>query len=247
METLSNLLNFNLLLAALAVFPSGIIQGYAGFGGALVAVPFLAILFDPVTGFAIILFVVLFGQGSHFLNATKRADWVEVGPVAGASAITMTIGIIFLVSSDPEIIRKCMGVIILCITSLMASGWNYAGRRGMVSRLFTGGLSGAITGGFGVPGFPLQVLYFHSSTSTIEMKRLNVLAALACGLVVAIAGLTFQKIYTQEMLIRAFIIAPTFIVGAKLGGMIFQRAPADWFKKITYLILFSTAVMLLVL
>ena len=73
MEMLSNVINFNLLLAALVVFPSGIIQGYAGFGGALEAVPFLAILFDPVTGFAIILFVVLFGQGSHFVIAEVNA------------------------------------------------------------------------------------------------------------------------------------------------------------------------------
>ena len=161
MDILSNVLSFNLLLAAFAVFPSGMIQGYAGFGGALVAVPFLAILFDPVTGFAMILFVVLFGQGTHFFKATKSADWHEVGPVAAASSFTMTIGILFLVASDPIFIRKCMGIIIILITLLMASNWSYTGKRGLTGKLFTGGLSGAITGGFGVPGFPLQVMYFH--------------------------------------------------------------------------------------
>ena len=116
MNILSDVLSFNLLLAAFAVFPSGMIQGYAGFGGALVAVPFLAILFDPVTGFAMILFVVLFGQGTHFFKAAKSADWHEVGPVAAASSFTMTIGILFLVASDPTFIRKCMGIIIILIT-----------------------------------------------------------------------------------------------------------------------------------
>ncbi|MDC0196165.1 sulfite exporter TauE/SafE family protein [Gammaproteobacteria bacterium] len=246
MNILSDVLSFNLILAAFAVFPSGIIQGYAGFGGALVAVPFLAVLFDPVTGFAMILFVVLFGQGTHFLTATKSADWNEVGPVAAASAFTMTIGILFLVASDPIFLRKCMGVIIFLITLLMASNWNYTGKRGLTSKLFTGGFSGAITGGFGVPGFPLQVMYFHSSTSTVEMKRANVLAALACGVMVAIMGLFVQNIYTQEMLIRGAIIAPTFIMGAKLGEMIFKVAPADWFQKVTYLILLITALMLFV-
>ena len=244
MNILSDVLSFNLLLAAFAVFPSGMIQGYAGFGGALVAVPFLAILFDPVTGFAMILFVVLFGQGTHFFKAAKSADWHEVGPVAAASSFTMTIGILFLVASDPTFIRKCMGIIIILITLLMASNWSYTGKRGLTGKLFTGGFSGAITGGFGVPGFPLQVMYFHSSSSTVEMKRANVLAALACGLVVAITGLLIQSIYTQEMLIRAVIIAPTFIFGAKLGQMVFKVAPADWFQKVTYLILLFTALML---
>jgi len=245
MDIFSSVLSFNLLLAAFAVFPSGIIQGYAGFGGVLVAVPFLAILFDPVTGFAIILFVVLFGQGSHFLKAIRNADWKEVGPVAGASAITMTIGIFFLVKTDPIFIRKCMGIIILLITLLMASDWNYSGKRSLISKVFTGGVSGTITGGFGVPGFPLQVMYFHTSLSTIDTKRSNVLAALACGLAVAITGLAIQNIYTQEMLIRAVVIAPTFIMGAKLGEMILKVAPTDWFKRITYLILLATAIMLI--
>ncbi len=247
MNIFPDVLSFNLILAAFAVFPSGIIQGYAGFGGALVAVPFLAVLFDPVTGFAMILFVVLFGQGSHFLKAVKSADWNEVGPVAVASSFTMTIGILFLVASDPTFIRKCMGIIIFLITLLMASNWNYKGKRGLISKLLTGGFSGAITGGFGVPGFPLQVMYFHSSSSRVEMKRANVLAALACGLVVAITGLFFQNIYTQEMLIRGAIIAPTFIIGAKIGEKIFKVAPADWFRKVTYIILFATALMLLFL
>ena len=244
MNILSDVLSFNLLLAAFAVFPSGMMQGYAGFGGALVAVPFLAILFDPVTGFAMILFVVLFGQGTHFFKAAKSADWHEVGPVAAASSFTMTIGILFLVASDPTFIRKCMGIIIILITLLMASNWSYTGKRGLTDKLFAGGFSGAITGGFGVRGFPLQVMYFHSSSSTVEMKRANVLAALACGLVVAITGLLIQSVYTQEILIRAVIIAPTFIFGAKLGQMIFKVAPADWFQKVTYLILLFTALML---
>ena len=127
----------------------------------------------------------------------------------------------------------------------MASNWNYSGKRSLISKVFTGGTSGAITGGFGVPGFPLQVMYFHTSLSTINIKRSNVLAALACGLAVAITGLAIQNIYTQEMLIRAVIIAPTFIMGAKLGEMIYKVAPTDWFKKITYLVLLTTAIMLI--
>jgi hypothetical protein len=62
------------------------------------------------------------------------------------------------------------------------------------------------------------------------------LAALACGLAVAITGLFFQNIYNQEMLLRAEIIAPTFILGVKLGEYIFKIARVNWFKKVTYFI-----------
>ncbi len=55
----------------------------------------------------------------------------------------------------------------------MAINWNYTGKRGLVSKLFTGGLSGAITGGFGIPGFLFQAMFFHNSSSTVEIKRLK--------------------------------------------------------------------------
>jgi hypothetical protein len=91
---------FKLLLAAIIVFPSGLIQRYACFGGALSSIPFFAILSGPVTGFAIVLFIVVLGQGILFLSVSKKVDWSEVGPLSTPSAITISCGILFLVSAD---------------------------------------------------------------------------------------------------------------------------------------------------
>ena len=67
LQLLNNTLTYNLLLAAIVASPSGTIQGYAGFGEAVVGIPFFAILSGPVEGLAIVLFIVLFGQGALFL------------------------------------------------------------------------------------------------------------------------------------------------------------------------------------
>ena len=245
-QLLINILTYNLLLAAIVAFPSGLIQGYAGFGGALIAIPFFAILYGPVEGFAIVLFIVLLGQGALFLEASKKANWREVAPVSAASAITLSLGILFLVSADPAIIRKGMAVFILFITGFMMSGWNYSGKRSIFSAVFTGTISGGITGCFGVPGFPLQVMYFHTSSEKIEIKRFNVLTAMACGTLVAILGLILQGVYTETMLVRALIIAPIFIIGAKLGEYLYKISPAKWFKKVTYCILIFTGLTLFI-
>ena len=245
-QLLINTLTYNLLLAAVIAFPSGLIQGYAGFGGALIAIPFFAILYGPVEGFAIVLFIVLLGQGALFLDASKKANWKEVAPVSAASAIALSLGILFLVSADPAIIRKGMAVFILLITGFMMSGWNYSGKRSIFSAIFTGTVSGGITGCFGVPGFPLQVMYFHTSPEKTEIKRANVLAAMACGALVAILGLIAQDVYTETILIRALIIAPIFIIGARWGKYLYKISPAKWFKKVTYGILIFTALTLFI-
>ena len=68
-------------------------------------------------------------------------------------------------------------------------------------------------------------MYFHSSLENVELKRANVLAAMACGALVAIFGLIIQDVYTVTLLSRALIIAPIFIIGAKVGEYLYQISP----------------------
>ena len=139
-----------------------------------------------------------------------------------------------------------MAIFILFITGFMMSGWNYSGKRSIFSGIFTGAISGGITGCFGVPGFPLQVMYFQASPEKVEIKRANVLAAMACAALVAIFGLIVQGVYTETMLLRALIITPIFMIGTKLGDYFYKISPAEWFKKATYGILIFTALTLFI-
>jgi uncharacterized membrane protein YfcA len=246
LQYLGDIWTLNMTLAALVALPSGVIQGYAGFGGALVSVPFFVLLFGPVPGFAMVLIVMFLIQASLFPKAIGNANWKEIGPLAGASAVTMSIGILFLVSADPTFIKKGMGVFILAITLFMISGWKYTGAKRMPVGIATGAVAGGITGSFGVPAFPLSALYFHTSQSSTATIRANVLMALLCNLIVGIVGLTIQGIYDQTLVVRTLLVAPIFIGGAFLGQYLFSLAPVEWFKRLTYGILIVSAVTLLV-
>jgi uncharacterized membrane protein YfcA len=226
--------------------PSGIIQGYAGFGGALFAAPLFAILFDPVMALSILVIVMLTGQLQFFSRAVKKADWKAVIPVAGSSSTTMSLGILFLVSADQTFIRHGMGVFILLITVFMMFGYRYTGKRRVLVGVVTGSVAGGITGSFGVPAFPLSAIYFHNSASTPEIIRANVLMALCCNMIVAMIGLGLQGVYDEAIILRAVLLGPIFTVGIYLGQYLFRIAPAGWFRKVTYAVLICTALILLV-
>ena len=81
-----------------------------------------------------------------------------------------------------------MAVLIILITVFMMSGWSYSGKRTIYSGILTGAFAGIITESCGVPGFPLQVMYFHTSDSSAEIKRANVLTVKACSAFMAIFG-----------------------------------------------------------
>jgi len=202
-------------------------------------------LFDPVTAFSIVIILMLTGQLQIFSKAVRKADWKEVAPVAGPSVVTMSLGILFLVSADPSFIRRGMGVFILLITVFMMFGYKYAGKRRILVGVATGSVAGGITGSFGVPAFPLSVTYFHNSESAPDIIRANVLAALCSTLTVSIVGLALQGVYEAAILLRAALVCPIFTSGIYVGQYLFRVAPADWFRKVTYAVLICTALILL--
>lgn len=235
----------NMLFAACFALPCGILQGYAGFGGALVAAPLFAMLFGPATGFSILVILMLFSQMPLFPAALRKADWKEVAPLAIPSALTMPLGVSFLVTADPTFIRRGMGVLIMLITIVMMFGYRYAGKRRTLVGVGTGAAAGAISGFFGVPAFPLSAIYLHSSRLAPDIIRANVLASICCILTVYFVTLMISGIYTISILARAALLVPIFGFGVYLGQYLFRIAPADWFRKVTYAILICTALFML--
>lgn len=243
-QIFGDLWTVSFLIAACVAVPSGIIQGYAGFGGALFAAPLFAVLFGPVTGFSILVILMLFSQAALFPEALRKADWKEVAPVAVASAVTMPLGVAFFVAADPTFIRRGMGVLILLITIVMMFGYRYAGKRRTLVGIGTGATTGAISGFFGVPAFPLAAIYLHNSSLAPSAIRANVLAAIICTLTVYLIVLSVNGLYNRSVLMQAAVLVPIFTAGIYLGRYLFRIAPADWFKKATYGILIFTALIM---
>ncbi|MDC0196679.1 hypothetical protein OAJ93_03630, partial [Gammaproteobacteria bacterium] len=61
-EITINILSFELILALICLFFCAIVQGYSGFGGGLMIVPIMALLFGPVTGIALVAIPFFFGM-----------------------------------------------------------------------------------------------------------------------------------------------------------------------------------------
>ncbi len=147
---LIEILDLTLLLGAAAALLSAMIQGYSGFGGGLVVIPILAVLFSPPEAIAIAALGVITGNLALLPGAARTANWREAAPVSIALAIGIPLALGFLISADPALIRRGMGVFILAAAVLM-SGWTFQGRRTVFTSLAAGALTGGITGGFGIP------------------------------------------------------------------------------------------------
>ena len=246
-ELLAEILDTTLLLGAIAALFSAMIQGYSGFGGGLVIVPILAVLFSPLEAIAMASLGAIAGNITLLPGAARTTNWREAAPVSLALALAIPLALNFLISADPALIRRGMGVFILAAAAVLMTGWTFRGRRSVFTSLATGALTGGITGGFGIPGGPFMVLYYLSAPEPPPVQRANIIVTSTVGISFLIMGLIAEGTYDQPTLWRSAVIAPLFLAGIWIGRRIFQIAPAAWFKKVTYAILITTGIMALVI
>ncbi len=235
-----------LLIAGIVAVVSGLIQGYSGFAGALIMVPILASVMNPIDAVAIAMVAGLAGNATITAHAAKSAEWRETGSVSVAIAVSIPAGLLFLVSAEPEIIRLGMGIFTLLAAFLLMSGWQYRGTRGIASGVVVGATSGLIVGAFGVPSGPVFVVYFLSSPSPVHVQRANIVIAVTVVLTVMVIGLAIERAYTAEMLWRLIIVAPLYLVSTWAGKWLFQKLPSTWFVKVAYGLLLASGVAVLI-
>jgi uncharacterized membrane protein YfcA len=200
-------------------------------------------LFSPIEAISIAAIAAMLGNVMLWPEAVKMAHWPEVAPVSTTLAVAIPLGLMFLISANPILIRRRMGVFILAAAVVLMTGWTFGGKRSVLTSVVTGALTGGITGGFGIPGGPFMVIYFLSAPVASPTQRANIIVAGSVGMVVMIGGVIFEGAYVQGTIMRTIIIAPVFLAGAWAGRTLFKIARITWFKNVTYTILVATGIM----
>lgn len=234
-------LNFSLLMGALVAVMSGVIHGYTGFGAALFMTPLFAILFGPVEAIGIACVIGICGSAQLYPSAARNAVWRELIPIFAGIVVLTPLGTMFLFNTDPELVRRAMGVFILVFALILISGWVYRGPRGPASSAIVGALAGGINGASGVGGPPLA-LYFLSSPASPEVQRSNIVIAVAVLIMIALASIIIAGGFTTDALLRAVILIPVYIVGTWSGAKLFSLAPKAYFRRVASWLLVATGI-----
>ena len=237
----TGVLNLSLLLGALVAVMSGAIHGYTGFGAALFMTPLFAILFGPVEAVGIACVIGLCGSAQLYPSAARNAAWRELIPIFAGIVVLTPLGTMFLFNTDPELVRRAMGVFILVFALILISGWVYRGPRGPAFSAVVGALAGGITGASGVGGPPLA-LYFLSSSASPEVQRSNIVIAVAVLIMIALASIIIAGGFTIDALLRAVMLIPVYILGTWSGAKLFSLAPKAYFRRVASWLLVATGI-----
>lgn len=240
-EILTQILTAEFALGALIVYFSGMIHGYTGFGAGLLMTPLFSVLFGPVEAIAISGIVALCGSAQLVPGAARHANWRELKPILIALVLATPPGAYLLFNTDPELIRRAMGVFVLLFALILMSGWIYRGRRGGGPSAIVGALAGLISGATGVGGPPVAI-YFLSSPQPAEVQRGNIVIAVTVLILMVVAAVAAGGGFTLETVVRGVILTPAYLAGTWSGSRLFAIAPKEYFKKVALWLLLITGI-----
>ena len=230
LETFIAVLTTDLIWAMVITFAGGLMLGYTGWGGMMVSMPFLTILYGPVEALVIMIIGALLLTAYLFPTAARIADWRRMTPILIAMAVCVPIGNLLLFALEPNLIRRIIGWLIVGASILILSGWRYSGPQGAGASATTGAISGLINGFVGLGGPPL-VIYMLALKQSATVQRANTLVFMAITSVLVLGSTFVGGGVTLENSFLGVLTAPFQIAGGWLGARLFLKLPAELFKK----------------
>lgn len=227
-----------LAIAVVAFVLAGFAQSVSGFGSALVAVPLVALVVDPVVAVVSVTLVSTVIAGS---GAVRERAHVE-RPVAGRLLVTglvgMPLGLVVLSVASDTVLQILMALSIAIALVLIGTGVRLPRRGGATNGC--GLLSGALLTATGMNGPPLVVAVdAHCS----EPRRLRgTLQVVLFGQdLAAVLGFAVLGRLSAEALVVAAVGILVSPIGWWLGDRVFHRLDARAFRRVMFVGLSASA------
>jgi len=225
------------LLGAVAVTVAATVQAIAGFGLALVVVPFLMLMFDPKMAVGITIVVSVCSLSILLLKVRDDAQWSMVKTLFWGALLGLPIGVTILHVFKIQILKVFINAIIIILSILLTFEVNFKINGNSKKWQFgAGSISGALSSSLGIPGPPI-VLFL----SNLDLSKEKFRATLVAYFILIDLFSYIALFVTNTLPPRTFLIAITFIpftfLGIFMGNKIFNKIPADKFKRLVIILL----------
>lgn len=225
---------------ALGALVAGFVNGFAGFGTALVASGFWFLVLPPQIVPPLIIVSALAGQivGLWKLSGTMR--WGASSYLISGGLIGVPIGAALLMVLEPQAVKVAIGCFLIAYCALQFKGLPDIIKRphqdGMADRLvgFVGGIFGGFTGLSGP--FPLIWLQLNKLSPTAQRERYQPFNLLVLGFATVAMGLIGKL--DMALLTFALVAVPCSLIGAAIGVRVFVAMSEQLFQRAVLALLF---------
>jgi uncharacterized protein len=211
-----------LLAVVAAVLIGGFMRGFVGFGGALVTVPVLSVIWGPQAAVAI---TGVMGIPSLFQllpEAVRYSERPIVIPVAVTTFLTAPIGSWVLVSVDPKLMTIVISGLVIAMVAMLAQGRASKSNIGLPALIGAGAAGGLIQGAAGIGGPPVVAVALSRGGSP-KQQRANVLAVMTAIASASLLPLWYLGVFTRQTVILGVLLFPLYIAATMFGSRYFSK------------------------
>jgi uncharacterized membrane protein YfcA len=229
-----------LLIAGGVVALGGLVQGLAGFGLALVAVPILALL-DPALLPVPILITAMTQSIMSLAREHAHVDWRGVGWAILGRVPGTAIGVLLVDSLDQSQFSLLIGVVVLLSVLLSITAWNPRPTR--TALVIAGITSGSFGTAMSVGGPPVAMLYQNSPGAQV---RATLAAYFVLGSLTSLVALQVAGQVHGPQLLTGLLLIPFLVAGFLLSSPLRKFVDAKGVRTPVLLLSTVAAVTLIV-
>jgi uncharacterized protein len=211
-------------------FTSALVQGIAGFGGSLVAMALLPLVWEIRTavGVSTVFGIVL----TMFLAFQLRAHMqrAEIVPMVVAGAVGVPLGVSFLHGVEVRWVIATLGVILLVHAGWSLVGHKAGARVGRWAAPLAGFVGGMLSGAFSTAG-PPALMYATARNWPRDTFRANLQAFFLSTSTFSLVGFVMTDVVTLDTMRINLTLLPALALGGWLGHRISGRIDQERFRR----------------
>lgn len=231
------------LALILIVLVASTLQAATGFGFAIMAIPFLLLLFESHDAIQLnIILSLLISLLMLFKIRNEINKEILIRLIKG-SLIGIIPGLVLFIFLDVRPLKILVSILILAITGLLVAKIKF--KQSNIQELVVGAFSGLLTTSIGMPGPPLMIYFAGAEVDKATIRGTTVVYFVFVSLVSFLLQLTM---YHSSMVVWVSTLwsIPCILLGIILGQWVFARLNQQLLLKIIYSLLFFTGTYLLV-
>jgi uncharacterized membrane protein YfcA len=211
------------------VFLAAVARGYSGFGFSLLAITALSLALPPAAVIPPVFIMEVVASLGLLPQIWKEIRWRALGLLWLGCLAGTPVGVWFLASLPAAPMKIALGVAVLAVTALLATGYARRSMPSMAETVATGAAAGVLNGALGIAAPPV-VVFFFGSPAGAAISRASLIAFFIGTDTIGLAFLGREGLLTREDIRHALMFIPPLLLGQWLGARGFRSTDPATFR-----------------
>jgi uncharacterized protein len=219
------------IIVILTSMAAAFVQGFSGFGFALISLPILSLVIDIRIA---VPFIALCGLTNNIyltIDLKEHIKFFELKNLIIGAIIGIPIGAFFLSRANPEILKSVLGIIIILF--VLFSFFGIIRQKGLHKNYgyFFGLLSGLLGGAFNTNGPPVLIYFFLQGWHKTKQKA-SITGFFIITSIVVVSSHTVAGLINEQVLVYYLYSFTGVLTGSYLGTRVFAKVSTKFFDKV---------------